>query len=196
MSTTERRAGQRWRCVSPSGSIDEGTIDGVMTNIGTWRMLGAKEDYWSDSYRWGGRNGFEMTLLSDVPAPQPKPACGAPEGYVPCDRNCGQDCYEHRVPPLPATPVPAANDSGTAPPAWEAPKVPVCMWHERHKCNPPVRERVVKVGAISLCDWAMHQNEKLIARKTEGSGTTYTGPERLPNPRLAVDYVDDCLGEV
>lgn len=90
-----------------------------------------------------------------------------------------------------------------APPAPEAPKAigpvdqPRCTWSHVSACAGPIELRHVSQGLLSpqmrWCEGHYLESERRAFGG--GTGTPYTGPERLPRPQLAADWVEDCLPE-
>lgn len=83
------------------------------------------------------------------------------------------------------------------PPAQEAPKAgPVCT-NGRDCLAPtaPVLVRVLRDERQPMCDLCYLHLETNLGKmmRGESTGTPYTGPERIAKPRLAADWVEDCL---
>jgi hypothetical protein len=85
-------------------------------------------------------------------------------------------------------------------PAQEAPKAaPVCTNGRDCKTpSAPVLERVLRDEMQPMCDRCYLEVERNLERLMmfESTGKPYAGPERLPRPQLAADWVEDCLGDV
>jgi hypothetical protein len=189
----EIRVGQRWRVTyakrknyqTPPAVIE--LTDRRKEGWECRNVENASFPGWINDSHWTEDNdqGATMTLLSDAPATsEPGRACG-----------CKGTHDARQCPPAHATIDDCIDAQNAARPPQEAAKAPVCCG-PLHACSGPLLERVV--GAVSgvMCESWMFRLESIVTRATPASGEPYTGPSRLPRPRLThsamwADFAED-----
>ena len=114
---------------------------------------------------------------------------------------CTEICRDAKYPPMGETKsiTVKPGESVTTPwitmgpPKPEPAKAPKCGWSGANHTS-AVLLRVARTGeAVTVCDGCWLSNEAVIADNVGGGIAPYTGPERLPRPQLAADYIDDTL---